>query len=275
MARFMIFDTQAINTSTNAKGEYSSRQSQWGTPGVGPTGANLSPITPWADYHALYADPLLVPSAIANASAGFGHSFPVRLSTVEGVVEEIAYEFVLDGEGAALDIAINWYQEFYNDAASPYQIPYGRKPPLKQNTPWAREQIESIANTGLITHDNIVRSVTMNVTESGTVTNSGNQGDSRYFPMKAYGLWVRLRIFTLTNLSLPAGYNIDATLYPAAYRLRVFAIVGGHEQVPAMDATAKLDLLWDDVCVMGPLVWDPAAAMAGTASGTYTGTWPT
>jgi hypothetical protein len=264
MARFLIFDTMSVNDSTNNRGLYANPPALWNTPGVGPQGQNLRPITPWVDAVAEgYTDKMDVPSVPSSMATLTGVSYPARLFGTGGDVRDISWEFWLTG--TAGDVEVCWYQEFYNERATPFTWTTKHMPPLDPLTPWTREQMEVVANSGSITHKNIVRSVTMNsdCTEEPI-------GDGRIFPMTVHSQWVRLRVFSMTSLNLNANYIVNCAANPPAQRLRIYAIVGGYEQVAAMDPCASQGLLWDSSAVTGPLVRNPD----GTSRG-YIGTWPT
>lgn len=274
MARFLVFDTQAVNDNLNDYGDYSSKSTLWGTTGYTATGAQLAPLTPWWDASG-YASPLLVP---ARGGIVKMHSMPVRLFGVD----KISYEFYLTG--ADQDINVSWYQEFFNEQQNPYVTRVSHEAPLQAQYPWVREQAEVVSNTGLITHVNIVRSMTMNAQLNQApplnITVADRRCDSRVFPMMVHGQWTRLRIFSMTAIGgfMPGGdtslYHQDCIAYPAPWRLRIFAVVGGYEQIDAMEATAKLNQLWVSTTVVGPAVWDQAAAITGTPACTYNGVWP-
>lgn len=269
MARFLVWDTQAINNSINEWGEYSNPADVWNTPGVGPHGENLTPVFPWNDASA-YVDPLTVPPAGPTDSGA--HSRPVRLFTAEGAIEHISWEFYLTGTSG--DVNVCWYQEFFNDRAQPFYEPGSRNKPLPRRVPWCREQAEVVATTGLVTHVNVVRSMTMNsLATSASLLASQARAASRYFPMNVHAAWVQLRVFTMTAMAAAnPNYYYDCAASPMAQRLRIFAVVGGYEQHPAMDATAQLGLPWVTADVPGPMVWDTTAP---GLNATYTGTWPT
>lgn len=275
MARFLVFDTQATNDSLNDYGDYSSAAALWGTPGYTATGAQLKPITSWVDA-STYASPLVVPSRGGLVRM---HSMPVRLFGAGGPVDKVTYEFFLTG--ADQDINICWYQEFFAEQQNPYVARISHEEPLQALYPWTREQVEVVANTGLVTHLNVVRSVTMNAQLNQTgnlqITNVDRRSDSRVFPMVVHGMWTRLRVFSMTALGTLfdiVAYNVDCVATPAPWRLRIFAVVGGYEQVDAMEGTAKLNQPWVSTAVTGPAVWSQAAAIAGTPAATYNGVWP-
>jgi hypothetical protein len=184
-------------------------------------------------------------------------------------VQEVGWEFYLynTASGPLDDIQIGWYQEFFNERNLPYlegNPIVHRSSMFDQLRPWVREQVESVDATGLITHDNIVRVVTMH---------PNGHGDSRYFPMKVHAGMVRLTVFVLTNIALPADYLIDCAANPSPYHLQIWAVAGGVDQCPAMHYTEKRNRVWDWTAVAGPRNW--TASAPGDPNTPYNGTWPT
>jgi hypothetical protein len=153
-------------------------------------------------------------------------SKPVRLFTSQGELRYIGWEFIREG-GAATDLVLSWFQEFFMDSENPSAVAGVRQnaPNLRQglgldpNLEWAREVTEDVGAAGAITHNTITRALTMPAT-----AHAGGIGSARYVPVAVHGLWVRLAV--------------AATTIPAAVALKVFAHVASYSEEDYLDSVA-------------------------------------
>jgi hypothetical protein len=155
----------------------------------------------------------------AGSFASSVRSLPVRLFGAQNV----GFQFVYKTDLAQVGVA--WCMEFFADNPSLQETPSARTwpgiPPLDPAWPWAREQIEEMASSGEIQHSGITRNVVM-----GVGSEVGPNVDARYYPMQAYGLWVRLAIWRTDTAPWVTGED---------RRLYVFATEGGYDQETAAE----------------------------------------
>lgn len=141
-------------------------------------------------------------------------SKPVRLFTGRGEIRYVGWEFIREG-GAAADLVLAWFMEFFNDEETPSGQPTQRTGlGLNPNLEWAREVTEDVGAAGAITHNTITRALTLPYVATGT---------ARYAPTAVHALHVRLAI--------------AATAIPAAVVLKVFAIVGTYGESKKLEDT--------------------------------------
>jgi hypothetical protein len=136
---------------------------------------------------------------------------PVRLFSGEGETRYCAWEFIFTGNPA--DSAdLRFYSEFWSDKipnslAAPPNLRMLDK--IDNGVTWAREVDEVVGAGGAITHNAIVRTLTMTVPTGGV-------GIAYYLPMLYHASWVRLAVWPSVEFA-----NGD---------VRIYAHVGGHTE---------------------------------------------
>jgi len=146
--------------------------------------------------------------SLTAVAASARRTKPVRLFTPDGEIRYCAFEFIYSGNiAAALDL--RFFLEYFNDAPS-----LGAPPNLRvgvginPNVPWAREVNEVIGGAGVITHTEILRSLSIAADAAGA-------GSARWLPFVVHSMWLRLAVYV--NAAVPAGATLG-----------IYANVGGH-----------------------------------------------
>jgi hypothetical protein len=143
-------------------------------------------------------------------------SMPVRLfGAADGMIQQVSFEFILNG--AAGNLTLQWYLEYFGDTPTVNSFPSNRVfPGADPAWPWSREQSAESSGSGGINHYNVTRTIQS--------FNAAGAADSRWFPMNVHALWCRLAVTPTAGILTPAQ------------RLRIFAHCGGYGSEEALEA---------------------------------------
>jgi len=157
----------------------------------------------------------------------------------DGDIQNIGYDFLWESDWSITDASayyLYWYQQFYNDRATrqlpPLENRISNRPPSPNDATWAREQMQVIAPTPIAATSSIAEILYYDVRRKTPFnTNVSGRGHAFYVPVTNHAMYVRLG---LAISSTSTGFDNPA--YLAEHnRLRVWAIVGGHDQQTAQE----------------------------------------
>ena len=144
-------------------------------------------------------------------------SKPLRLFGGEGETRYCTMELLFTGN-AAQTVVLNFWFEFWGDniPASLHTPPVLRDlVDLDPAVGWAREVTEEVGASGAVTHNFIVRTITLTVPAGGV-------GVAAWLPVLIHAPWMRVRMYSTSPLGSGAA-------------VRLLAHVGGHDEDEYLD----------------------------------------
>lgn len=193
-------------------------------------------------------------------------TMPVRALVRGKDVVYVGWEFLLEAASVPPEyqIVVRWWMEFYNDrlittpeegggqVVSPRARNWKDIDPL---TPWMRETclIDSGASgeygTRLLSMFAVQRAVRMR-SRIGDIDGDPDTSDSLYFPLPVHAAWVRLGLYGDLELTPDTGGWIPTPkgcLEAGLVHLKVFAHVGGHDEIQYLEKYGHLPYAYNDL----------------------------
>lgn len=161
-------------------------------------------------------------------------SQPVRLyGSPDGAIKDVGYEFLWESNvllSSALVYYCYWYQEFFNDTPS-RALPSSRSHGVNPTVDWPREQMQLLSSTPIAATSHIAEVQHYDIRRKFSLDVAAGGSRAVYFPVQNHALYARLAI---AIASTSTDFDNPATVL-SNYRLRAWAIVGGHDQQDALE----------------------------------------
>lgn len=167
------------------------------------------------------------------------YSKPVRLyGAPDGAIQDVGYEFLWESNVLLSSAAVYycyWYQEFMNDTPT-RRLPTQRSHGVTPTYNWAREQMQLISPTPISATSHIAEIQHYDIRRKFSLDVAAGGNRSVYFPVSNHALYARLAI-TISSTSTEFD---NAANNASNFRLRAWAIVGGHDQQDALEDQAAV-----------------------------------